>query len=140
LSPTLQSAPAKQGPRQRTRKILLGFIVLLILFMLLAHPVYTHLRAAGLLLRIQDPNQPGALSRLGAYPVEERLTTVATSSGTIPARLYTPQGADHAPGMVIVHGVHHLGIEEPRLVKFARAVSASGIKVIDPATGFARRL
>jgi dienelactone hydrolase len=133
LSPaTLQSAPAKQRPRLRTRKILLGFIVLLILFMLLAHPVYTHLRAAGLLLRIQDPTQPGALSRLGTYPVEERLTTVATSSGTIPARLYTPQGTDHAPGMVIVHGVHHLGIEEPRLVKFARAVSASGIKVMTP--------
>ena len=64
--------------------------------------------------------------------MEERLTTVATSSGSIPARLYIPQGVDHAPGIVIVHGVHHLGIEEPRLVRFARAVSASGIRVLTP--------
>jgi len=34
--------------------------------------------------------------------------------------------------MVVVHGVHHLGIEEPRLVKFARALSACGIRVLTP--------
>lgn len=34
--------------------------------------------------------------------------------------------------MVILHGVHHLGIEEPRLVAFARAFSASGVTVLTP--------
>ena len=34
--------------------------------------------------------------------------------------------------MVLVHGVHHLGIEEPRLVALARAISASGIRVLTP--------
>ena len=28
--------------------------------------------------------------------------------------------------------MHHLGVEEPRLVRFARAVSASGIEVLTP--------
>ena len=33
----------------------------------------------------------------------------------------------------MVHGVHHLGIhDEPRLVAFARALSASGIEVLTP--------
>lgn len=32
----------------------------------------------------------------------------------------------------MVHGVHHLGIEEPRLVALARAMSASGIRVLTP--------
>ena len=129
---TLQNATFKQRSRLDTRKVLLGAVVLLILLVLISHPVYTHLRAAGLLLRIQDPNQSGSLVRFRTYPVEERLTTIETSSGAIPARLYIPQGADHAPGMVIVHGVHHLGIEEPRLVRFARAVSSSGIQVLTP--------
>jgi pimeloyl-ACP methyl ester carboxylesterase len=34
--------------------------------------------------------------------------------------------------MVLVHGVHHLGIDEPRLVAFARALSSSGIRVLTP--------
>lgn len=107
-------------------------VSVLLIVLLLAHPVFTHLRAAGLLLRIQDPQQSSVVARIDTYPVEEKLTSVATSSGTIPARLYIPVGVSHAPGMVIVHGVHHLGIEEPRLVRFARAVSASGIRVLTP--------
>jgi pimeloyl-ACP methyl ester carboxylesterase len=34
--------------------------------------------------------------------------------------------------MVIVHGIHHLGIDEPRLVAFARAFSAAGVTVLTP--------
>jgi pimeloyl-ACP methyl ester carboxylesterase len=34
--------------------------------------------------------------------------------------------------MVIVHGVHHRGIDEPRLVALARAMSSSGIRVLTP--------
>jgi dienelactone hydrolase len=127
----LESAPPQQGPRRRTKTIVFAVIVLAIV-VLLAHPVFTHIRAAGLLLRIQDPQQSSIVARLDTYPVEEKLTSVATSSGTIPARLYIPVGVERAPGMVIVHGVHHLGIEEPRLVRFARAVAASGIRVLTP--------
>ena len=99
---------------------------------MLARPVFLHLRAAGLLLRIQNPQDHGTLARFDTYPIEEVLTEVPTPSGPIRARLYIPKGAANAPGMVIVHGVHHLGIEEPRLVRFARAMSASGIRVLTP--------
>jgi len=107
-------------------------VLVLLSALLLARPALTHLRAAGLLLRIQDPNQRGVLATRSTYPVEESPTEVATPFGSIPARLYIPKGADNAPGMVIVHGVHHLGIEEPRLVRFARAMSASGMRVLTP--------
>ena len=131
-SSILQTAPPKQRPRRLATKALIGLVAMLVVLLVIAHPLYTHLRSAGLLLRIQDPNRPGMLVRMGTYPVEEKLTTIPTAAGTIPARLYVPQGIAHAPGMVIVHGVHHLGIEEPRLVRFARAVSASGIEVLTP--------
>lgn len=67
-----------------------------------------------------------------AYSFSETLTEVQTQSGPIRARSYVPNGRPGAPGMVIVHGVHHLGIDEPRLVSFARSMSASGIRVLTP--------
>jgi len=33
---------------------------------------------------------------------------------------------------VLLHGVHHLGIDEPRLVRFARAFAQSGVVVLTP--------
>jgi dienelactone hydrolase len=103
-----------------------------LLFLVLARPGFIHLRAAGLLLRIENPQHPGIVGTTHTYPIDETLTEVPTPSGTIRARLYIPRGIASAPGMVIVHGVHHLAIEEPRLVAFARAMSASGIRVLTP--------
>jgi dienelactone hydrolase len=48
------------------------------------------------------------------------------------ARLYLPQGKPNAPAMVIFHGVHHLGIDEPRLMGFAKAMASCGIRVLTP--------
>ncbi len=128
-------------PRQRQRRRAIRiFVVLLgvVAVLALAHPGWTHLRAAAILLRVQAPQHPGVLANLSAHPIEELLTEVPTPSGPIRARLYIPKdtgtGKDraNAPGMVLVHGVHHLGIDEPRLVAFARALSSSGIRVLTP--------
>jgi dienelactone hydrolase len=128
---TSQSAPSRKHSRRPT-KIVWAVIIVVVIFQLGAHRAYTHLRAVGLLLRIQDPDRAGMVARLGTYTVDVQVTSIITSSGTVRARVYVPQGVTHPPGMVIVHGVHHLGIDEPRLVKFARAVSASGIRVLTP--------
>jgi dienelactone hydrolase len=48
------------------------------------------------------------------------------------ARLYLPQRHPHAAGLVVLHGVHHLGIDEPRLVGFARAMASCGLRVLTP--------
>ena len=130
---TLASQSPASGQRRRYRaKVVWSAIIVLLFGLLAAQPFYTHLRALGLLLRIQDPDRQGTVARLGTYAVDEEPTSVTTSSGAVRARLYIPRGVTHPPGMVIVHGVHHLGIDEPRLVKFARAVSASGIRVLTP--------
>ena len=100
--------------------------------MLLARPAVTHLRAAALLLRIENPQHWDTLASFDTSPIEEKLTEVPAPAGPIRARLYIPQGLANPPAMVIVHGVHHLGIDEPRLVAFARAMSASGIRVLTP--------
>jgi len=119
--------------RQRRRAIkLFAVLLVVVVALVLAGPGWTHLRAAGILLRVQSPQHPGALANLTAHPIEEVLTEVPTPSGPIRARLYIPKDRRDAPGIVLVHGVHHLGIEEPRMVAFARALSASGLRVLTP--------
>lgn len=93
---------------------------------------WAHLRAIGLLLRIQNPQNPVMLAKIDRSPVEETMTEVPTPSGAIRARLYVPINNRSAPGMVVIHGMHHLGINEPRLVAFSRAIASSGIRVLTP--------
>ncbi len=56
----------------------------------------------------------------------------STGPRKVRARLYLPAGRPHAPAMVIFHGVHHLGIDEPRLMGFAAAMASCGIQVLTP--------
>jgi acetyl esterase/lipase len=62
-----------------------------------------------------------------SFPIE-----TAAGEGQVRARLYLPVGRPKAPAMVIFHGVHHLGIDEPRLMGFATAMASCGIRVLTP--------
>ncbi len=123
-------------PQRQRRRAIKVFVVLLgvVALLALARPAWTHFRAAAILLRVQTPQHPGALANLSAHPIEEVLTEVPTPSGPIRARLYIRKDNHrlNAHGLVLVHGVHRLGIDEPRLVAFARALSSSGIRVLTP--------
>jgi dienelactone hydrolase len=106
------------------KKKLIALIILLIAIILLCPTLSTHLRAVSLLLRIQNPQTTNTIARLNSHFV--------TETPLDNARLYTPVGVKNPPGLVIVHGIHHLGIDEPRLVAFARAFASSGVMVLTP--------
>jgi dienelactone hydrolase len=98
----------------------------------LAGPAAHHARATTLLLSFSDPD---------AKPVvtEELLTIdVPASPGgaarTVKARMFSPPGGTpkDRPAVVLVHGVQYLGIEEPRLQRFAKSVVSAGIVVLTP--------
>ena len=59
---------------------------------------------------------------------------IATATGPeqLRARLYIPQGRANAPAMVLFHGVHSQGIDEPRMMDFATALASCGIRVLTP--------
>jgi len=95
-------------------------------------PVVDHLRAAGLLLKISDHNDQSWLAQFGANEVRTLDLVVPGGAEPIPARLYIPVGVKHPAPIVVMHGVHYLGIEEPRLVNFARALSSRGYLVLTP--------
>jgi dienelactone hydrolase len=120
-------------PQPRRPRIRRAALLVFVLFAALAvRPVSATLRAASLLARFADEHASGALVDLGRHEVREEPATVETSRGPARARLYLPEGAADAPGVVLVHGVHRLGIDEPRLVRFARAVASSGVVVLTP--------
>jgi dienelactone hydrolase len=79
------------------------------------------------------------LSELGAPASHaagiDRVTTtdVIVTGGIEPARarLYEPRTPVYRC-VVVGHGVHHLGIDEPRLIHFARALAGAGVEVLTP--------
>ncbi len=90
------------------------------------------MRAASLLTRFEAPKDHGLLAGFGSHEVAERTFVVKGPTGDVPARMYVPKDQPDAPGVVIVHGVHHTGIDEPRLIRFARSIAATGIVVLTP--------
>jgi len=75
---------------------------------------------------------PRLLQPVAAMPVTTRALTIPSSAGIVQARLYTPIGAPNTPGLVLIPGIHYLGMDEPRLVAFARSMSACGLRVLTP--------
>ena len=56
-------------------------------------------------------------------------TTIPTRHGTIPARLYRPEGRIRRAA-VLTPGVHAMGIDEPRLRGLAGELAASGVSIL----------
>jgi dienelactone hydrolase len=76
-------------------------------------------------------NIAGKLARIDLNPVRTELRTIPAPT-PLAARFYYPAGRGNAPTVIVLHGVHHLGIEEPRLVAFATALSSHGFLAITP--------
>jgi pimeloyl-ACP methyl ester carboxylesterase len=89
-------------------------------------------RSYSLLIRFLNPHASSLLLRWETHPVKTLEIELPIMKGYVRARLYLPGGAAHPPGMVLIHGIHHLGIDEPRLVSFARAAAGNGFAVLTP--------
>jgi dienelactone hydrolase len=125
-------AAAIKPPRRRWRRVAVFLVATLLV--LLARPASHHVRAATLLTAFSDP---AALPEVSEELLTVDVTPDAAAHGaprSVRARLYAPRGqaAPSAPAVVMVHGVHRLGIEEPRLQRFARAVAGAGVVVLTP--------
>jgi pimeloyl-ACP methyl ester carboxylesterase len=120
------------GSRQGNLKFVLLWLCL---FVLLGFGIYRlryDLRSYSLLIHVFDPQASGPILRWETYAVTTQEITLPAASGPIRARLYMPSGLAHPPGMVVLHGIHHLGIDEPRLMSFSRAVAGGGFAVLTP--------
>jgi len=98
----------------------------------LLHPVGAHLRAMSLLLRFSDTHARGLPTRFANHPFKEEDGYALTTHGPLRYRMYTPQDVENPGGVVLLHGVHHLGIDDPRLWNLARALAGTGVLVMTP--------
>src|SRR5713101_6464312 len=91
-----------------------------------------HLRAMSILMRLSDPKAQGFMTRFSRQPFAEASGMAQTPHDEIKYRLYTPTGVAHPPGVILLHGIHRAGIEEPRLINFARTLAGAGYEVMTP--------
>ncbi|HMF89468.1 MAG TPA: hypothetical protein VKL40_02410, partial [Candidatus Angelobacter sp.] len=127
---------ATPQPARRTSKRLVYLLVLLLIVIAGATTLRlagdTHLRAMGILAKFADHNARGFPARFAEHRFTEEEGLAETPHGPLRFRLYRPQGGGHPGGIVLLHGIHRAGIEEPRLVNFARNLAGAGIEVMTP--------
>src|SRR5262249_17774447 len=90
------------------------------------------LRSYSLLAHFLNPEAIGPILRWETHTVTEQRISFSGNTGSVQGRLYLPNGVTRPAGMVVVHGMHHLGIDEPRLVSFSRAAAGNGFAVFTP--------
>jgi dienelactone hydrolase len=83
-------------------------------------------------VRFTQNDAHGFVADVGRHAVTERDVSVAVAGSSTRARMYWPGGVAQPPGIVLVHGVHFKGIDEPRLRAFALTIAASGVAVLTP--------
>jgi len=131
--PELNTFPMRDSqPRQGSLKFRLLWLLFFVLLGFGAYQIRYDLRSYSLLVHFLDPHASGPLLRWETYAVTTQEITFPGPSGPVRARLYLPAGVAHPPGMVVVHGIHHLGIDEPRLMSFSRAAAGGGFVVLTP--------
>ncbi len=120
----------------RKQKIFIFMFVVIASFGLigavLLHPIGPHLRAASLLLRFSDPKAAGIAASFADHPFKEEDGSAQTPHGALRYRLYVPQDVKNPGAVVLLHGVHHLGIEDPRMWNLARSLAGAGVLVMTP--------
>ncbi|SEU37042.1 alpha/beta hydrolase [Stigmatella erecta] len=117
--------------RRRLRFALLAVLALGLLGLLLAAPDYV--RGLSLVLRAtgRHGGWAGTLTSWRTQPVEVTELQVPSRHGPLRARFYRPR-EHRGHTVVLTSGVHADGIDEPRLVMLARALSTEGVPVLTP--------
>jgi pimeloyl-ACP methyl ester carboxylesterase len=122
--------PAERRRRRISAMVALGVIVVL---GAVAWPfIKAHMQAVAVLRLVGGQPVPWIIRKTVMEPVRTEDAQLPTAAGTVRGRLYLPERHREAPGLVVLHGVHHLGIDEPRLVGFARAMAGCGLRVLTP--------
>ena len=111
---------------------LLGMLLAAVLLICIWPALRADLQAVAVLDLVANQPLPGPLHAWITEPITVTQLTIPAHGGPIRARLYAPAGHPDAPTLVVLHGVHYLGINEPRLIAFASALASCGLRVLTP--------
>jgi len=91
---------------------------------------YEYVRSTALLIQAVDlQGTARTVADWTTISVAEHQTSIPWRGGVLRGRVYQP-GTVHGPPTLLVPGVHAEGIDEPRLVQFAREVAATGRVIV----------
>jgi acetyl esterase/lipase len=121
------------SPRRYVKMLLVCLGVLLVIDAVVSWPfLMTRLQAVAVLDRVGNQPVPAPVRWLVSEPVTTTELTLPLPSGPVRARMYAPVNHPDAPAIMVVHGVHYLGMDEPRLEAFASAIASCGLRVLTP--------
>ncbi len=129
IVPSAQKSAHRFPPYRR----ILCWLVAIAAFLFGFQRLRYELKSYALLTSFVNPKATGLILRLEMNPVSTEIVSIPTPDGIVRGRLYLPAGVNHPHGMVVVPGVHHLGIDDPRFINFSRALAESGFAVLTPA-------
>jgi dienelactone hydrolase len=91
-----------------------------------------HARAAALLIRVSKmQGTAGSYAAAFSYPVtKESPHRVPTRQGDVPAQFYRPSKNARGRTLLLIPGIHSMGINEPRLTALAQDLAAGGYLVM----------
>jgi acetyl esterase/lipase len=90
------------------------------------------LQSAAILMQLNGDRLPWLLRAVDSDSISVRDVTLPGKGGPLGARLFAPAHHPNAPGILIIHGCHHSGMNDPRLVDYARSMAAAGLRVLTP--------
>jgi len=95
-------------------------------------PGHRYWRAGKLLSALSSAHAAGTPADAAADPLIEETLTVDGAGGSFRARIYRLRGQASGRGLIVGHGIHHEGMNEHRMVPFARELARSGLVVLTP--------
>ena len=114
--------------RRRLLVVVTALLVALALFVYVGAP---YARATAFIIRAADLGGRAEVfaNRAARTVVIEPRQQITTRYGDVPARLYVPEGTSRRT-VLLVPGIHSMGIEEPRLTALAGDLAGAGVKVM----------
>ena len=90
--------------------------------------------ACALLMQLTAAPLPAVVARVLTHEIEEHELSLHTFAAEVRGRRYAPRSSNGAelPKLLLLHGVHAKGIDEPRLIALGRALAHAGLDVMTP--------
>src|SRR4051812_24361179 len=95
-------------------------------------PGHRYWRAGKMLSALSTAHAAGAAADGASDPLIEEALSVDGAGGTFRARIYRLRGQARGRGLIVAHGIHHEGMNEHRMVPFARELARAGLVVMTP--------
>ena len=114
-----------------SRRRLIALTSVLVLLLLAVYVATPYARAASLIVRGADlgGRAEAFADRHAQRVVKPPKHQVPTRHGTVPAQFYRPEGGSSRT-ILMIPGIHSMGIDEPRLMKLAEDLAATGVTVM----------